>query len=156
MKARETPELGPSCSQPLDGALTGGPGCVTGEGLWVLDPPSPPSQPHLETNDGRVTLEIKRTLRTPRIKLWLVQGGRHTRPCSTTPSARLLCEAGPREQSSGCGAGAGAAEHRVPVWGADRVLGLDGVMAAQRDECAEATGRGLRSRSFYILCTLPQ
>lgn len=73
-----------------------------------------------------------------------------------TPSARLLCEAGPREQSSSRGAGAGAAEHRVPVWGADRVLGLDGVMAAQRDECAGATGRGLRSRSFYILCTLPQ
>ena len=60
----------------------------------------------------------------------------HEAKCSTTLSARLLREAGPGEQSSGCGAGAGAAEHRVPVWDADRVLGLDRVMGAQRDECA--------------------
>ena len=58
----------------------------------------------------------------------------HEATRSTTPSTRLLCKAGPREQSSGCRAGAGVAVHRVPVWGADRVLGLDRVMGARRDE----------------------
>lgn len=71
----------------------------------------------------------------PRVKLRSVQGGRHEATRSTTPSARLLREAGPRVQSGSSGAGAGAAERRVPIWGSDGVLGLDRVMAAQRDEC---------------------
>ena len=100
---------GPSCSQPLDGALAGRPGRVTGEGLRVLDPPSPPSQPHLETNYGHITLEIKRALRTPRVKLWSVPGGRHTRP--NAPRLCLLaCSARPDPES------------RVAVAGLEQVL----------------------------------
>lgn len=32
---------------------------MTGEGLRVLDPPSPPSQSHLETHDEHATLRYK-------------------------------------------------------------------------------------------------
>lgn len=82
---------------------------MTGEGLWVLDPPSPPSQSHLETNDGHITLEIKRALRTPRVKLWSVPGGRHTRPHA------------PRLHPHACSARLDP-ESRVAVAGLERVL----------------------------------
>ena len=87
---------------------------MTGEGLWVLDPPSPPSQSHLETHDGHVTLRYKGPSGC--------QGSSYS-PCkeadnkathSVTPSVCLLREARPRGQSSSSRAGAGAAEHRFP------------------------------------------